>query len=473
MSWWHYILLVNVYLTLFFCFYTFLLRRETFFNLNRIYLVAATLLSFVLPVMNASWVKTLFITQQVQQTIKYLSPTTVYSGITPAHTAYHISFTQAIIFIYLAGVVFFTCRFIYQLIILNIMMANRNNGCSYSFFNNIRVKDCNEEYNLIVAHEEAHARQWHSADILLMEITMIVNWINPVVYLYRRAIKHIHEFIADRNVVYGGTSKADYAMLLLSQTFSASPHQLTNSFYNHSLLKQRIQMLQRNKSQRIKLLKYGFSAPLFILMLILSSATVDTSKALQAVNDKASETFGAHVAPDMTDATGSFTSHNSTINDLSDQDRADLYRVIKQHQPQNIAHLSAKTLNKGISDETQAFTAVEQNAEFPGGIKEFYKYLAQDIKYPKQARQEKIEGTVFVTYIVEKDGSVSNIKILRSIGGGIDEEAIRVLSVMPKWKPGMQNGHVVRQQYTVPITFKLVDDAIPAEAGTQTQASVN
>jgi beta-lactamase regulating signal transducer with metallopeptidase domain len=90
---------------------------------------------------------------------------------------------------------------------------------------------------------------------------MIINWFNPVVYLYRFAIKHIHEYIADRQAIKAGNDKAEYALLLLSQTFNAPAHQLVNPFYNHSLLKQRIMMLQKNKSQRIKLLKYGCRHP--------------------------------------------------------------------------------------------------------------------------------------------------------------------------------------------------------------------
>ena len=142
----------------------------------------------------------------------------------------------------------------------------------YSFFKKIKIGENIADYKVIAAHENVHAGQWHSADVLLVETVMVINWFNPVVYLYRLAIKHIHEFIADRQAIKSGTNKEDYALLLLSQTFNAPAHQLVNPFYNHSLLRQRIIMMQKNNSNRMALIKYGLSVPLFVLMLILSSA---------------------------------------------------------------------------------------------------------------------------------------------------------------------------------------------------------
>jgi len=101
--------------------------------------------------------------------------------------------------------------------------------------------------------------------------------------------------------------------------------------------------------------------------------------------------------------------------------------------------------------------AVEHVSEFPGGMEAFARYLSSNIRYPVEARQKNIQGKVFATFIVEKDGSITGIKILRGIGAGADEEALRLLSIMPKWHPGLQNGHAIREQYTVPISFTLTD----------------
>ncbi len=288
MTWWQYLMLVNIYLLLFYGFYVLLLSRETFFQLNRIYLVSAALLSFFIPLIQSDWLKSLFITQKVQYTI-YSSPVMRYRFTPIQHT--QITIGQVLVIIYIAGIIFLLARFIWQLIILNKVIDQPQSSAAYSFFKKIKLGDDLTNNKLIAAHENAHASQWHSADVLIIEAVMIINWFNPIVYLYRFTIKHIHEFIADQQALKLGTDKADYALLLLSQTFNAPAHQLVNPFFNKSLLRQRIIMLQKNKSHRVMLIKYGLSAPLFILMLILSSATVNNSKTVRFINQKATQVF--------------------------------------------------------------------------------------------------------------------------------------------------------------------------------------
>ena len=105
--------------------------------------------------------------------------------------------------------------------------------------------------------------------------------------------------------------------------------------------------------------------------------------------------------------------------------------------------------------EEQIFTVVENEPEFPGGMEALYKYLAQNIKYPQLARDNGITGKVYVTFVVEKDGSIANPKVLRDIGGGCGAEAIRVVKAMPKWSPGKQRGKAVRVQFNLPVSFNL------------------
>lgn len=442
MTWWHYLLLVNVYLTLFFVFYALFLRRETFFNLNRVYLVSSALLSFCIPAIQSTWIKGLFITQQVKETIFHVGPSVMYTiaGHTPA--VHQLTLGQIIGGIYVAGILVLTIRFFYQLAVINWVISQPKSDTSYSFFKQIKIeqRDSDTHNQVITAHEEVHARQWHTADLLLMEAIMIINWFNPVVYLYRNAVKYIHEFIADRDAIKAGTNKAEYAMLLLSQTFVTPPYHLVNPFFNSSLLKQRIQMLHKNRSHWVMLVKYGLSAPLFALMLILSSATVDKSKTIQAINNTAKQVFTTPAA--QTFSTG----------DISAADQADLEEVIKQHKdPATIVSEDGPALPPDV------VYAPEQSAGFPGGMEAFSRYLATNIRYPAEARKKNIQGKVFCSFIVEKDGSVSNLKVLRGIGAGADEEALRVVAGMPKWVPATQNGVNVRQLYTLPITFVLAD----------------
>jgi TonB family protein len=451
MTWWHYLLLVNIYLLLFYGFYVVLLRKETFFQLNRVYLVSAALLSFFIPLIQADWVKNLFITQQVQYTI-YSSPVMLYQFKPIKDT--HITIGQIWLIIYLAGILFLLARFVWQLIILRRVIKQTQSLISFSFFKNIRLGDDHVNHDIIAAHENAHASQWHSADVLLIEAVMIINWFNPVVYLYRFSIKRIHEFIADKQALESGTNKADYALLLLSQTFNTPAHQLVNPFFNHSLLKQRIMMLQKNKSNRVALIKYGFSVPLFVLMLVLSSATVNNSKTIRFFNKKTEWIF---LKPAVVEAD----------NKINDQDR--LPAVKKA-----VNNSSGKDINKivafaDITDtvpdkNNKVFTSVEQVPEFPGGLTEFYNFLSKTIRYPNESRKRGIQGRVIIKFIVEKDGELTNFKIARGVEKEIDQEALRALKLSPKWKPGIQNGKTVRVAYAVPISFTLEDVKSPKPA---------
>ncbi|PWK71425.1 outer membrane transport energization protein TonB [Mucilaginibacter oryzae] len=426
MGWWQYLLLVNIYLLLFYGFYVLLLRKETFFQLNRLYLVSAAVLSFMIPVIQASWVQNLFITQQVKYTL-YNSPVLVY-GFRPIEES-PVSIGQILFIIYMAGILFLSARLIWQLIKLKKVINQPDPAVSYSFFKTVKLNADGEVHEAISNHEDVHARQWHSADVLLVELVMIINWFNPVVYFYRMAIKHIHEFIADRQAIEAGTNKADYAMLLLSQTFHTPTHNLVNPFFNKSMLKARIMMLQKNNSQRIKLIKYGLSAPLFMLMMILSSATINNSNAVAVINTNANKVF---------------------------ETPASKVAEITIDEP-----LPANNDSVADSDTTAVFTAVENVPEFPGGLEAFGKFLGRNIKYPATAREQKIQGRVIITFIVEKDGSLSNEKIVRGITGELNNEAMRVIALSPKWKPGIQNGRPVRVQYSVPINFSLAPDDMP------------
>jgi TonB family protein len=463
MNWWEYLILVNVYLVLFFGFYALLLKRETFFQLNRLYLVSAALLSFLMPLIQSGWAKGLFITQTVHAEI-YGSPVIAYQFKPVADTPVTIGELLAVL--YLVGVGLLIIRFGWQLISLRRIINRPDDNAPYAFFNKIKVGAELSENEIIATHEQVHASQLHSADVLIIEAVMIVNWFNPVVYFYRFAIKHIHEFIADSYTLRTGTDKADYAMLLLSQTFNAPQHQLVSNFFNRSLLKQRIVMLQKNRSARIKLVKYGLSAPLFALMLILSAATVNTSQAVTRVNMFAGRVFAT---PANRIATFKLTSvpGTPTINDTVPEQKIAATNkkidstikgriTIVRALPQPTLMLSevvAKDTTPAVNDPV--FSAVEKEPRFQG---DFGDFLARNIRYPSVDKDNNVQGKVFIQFIVETDGTIDNFKVLRAPDQTLGAEAVRVLSISPKWTPGYQNGRPVRVMYTVPISFTLTPD---------------
>lgn len=460
MNWWEYLILVNVYLVLFFGFYALLLKRETFFQLNRLYLVSAALLSFLMPLIQPAWIKSLFITQTVHASI-YGSPVIAYQFKPVADTP--ITIGELLAVTYLAGVGFLILRFAWQLISLRRVISSPDANAPYAFFNKVQVDNDLSENEIIATHEQVHARQLHSADVLIIEAVMIVNWFNPVVYFYRFAIKHIHEFIADSYTLRNGTDKADYAMLLLNQTFNAPQHQLVSNFFNRSLLKQRIMMLQKNRSARIKLVKYGLSAPLFILMLILSAATVNTSNAVTKVNGFATRVFATpankltiiKLMPPSVDANSVSKKIGETNKRIASLVKNEI--TLAQIKAQHPKHLAEVTITDTIPLKLNEpiFSAVEKEPQFPGN---FSAFLGKNIRYPAEDKNNNVQGKVFIQFIVEKDGSLSNFVVLRAPSQSLGDEAIRVLSSSPKWAPGYQNGRAVRVMYTVPISFALSSD---------------
>ena len=572
MNWLNYLLQVNLYLVLFYGFYRLLLRSETFFNLNRGYLVASAALAFFIPLMQSEWVRSWFVTEQVSQTIYTLyDPQIMYirASATQAHT---MTMGEIIAFCYIIGIILGIARFGGNLVFLGQMMKRKTQGESskraFSFFNVLFVSKELKSRSTIMKHEFVHIRQLHSADVMLFELMAIFNWFNPVVYLYKSSIKHIHEFIADEVASRNEASKAEYAMLLFQEQFGVQAIPLTNNFFNQSLLKLRIKMLHKNRSTQTAMMKYGLIAPLFMLMIVVSSATLATKpieqieEFVQEVSDKNAPLINDNsvtennpqdpildlskaviISPALVDEvkksspfekyfnrnlrypasarklqiigkiyvgfsidkSGKILNIKSltiappilsqevirvlnSINSASELgiNEPDNYAIsvnfgltidqgknthdLLENEPTlsfenrkmvsdfvviGYAESESSEINK---DTTNVFNAVEQQAEYPGGMEAFGKYLAKNLKYPAAAQRANVTGKVYTQFIVNTDGSVSDVTVLKSVGFGCDEEAIRVLETV-KWIPGKQSGRVVRSRFTVPINFQLADDS--------------
>ena len=149
------------------------------------------------------------------------------------------------------------------------------------------------------------------------------------------------------------------------------------------------------------------------------------------------------------------TELNVIEDDAESQNEVDMSSFQRQEEATNIEITPVKIEEEEEETEDEIFQVVENDPEFPGGMEALYKYLAQNIKYPQLARENNITGKVYVTFVVEKDGSIANPKVLRDIGGGCGAEAIRVVKAMPKWTPGKQRGKAVRVQFNLPVNFNL------------------
>ncbi len=424
-----YLLQSAISVTVLYIIYASFLRKDTFFSVNRFFLLGAIIFSLLLPLSGFN-----FLLKAPDTTYSYLLQTIT---ITPEKVnetvIQNLSVFQVMLVIYLTGVLIFSVRFIYQILQLSLLIkrygVKRSEGMKlvfinrnyspFSFFNFIFLNpDDIEPDNLdkILEHERVHIRQWHSIDLIILEIFTILQWFNPVVWFYRHSVKGLHEYLADEGVILKGTDVLRYQNILLQQSLGIQVNDLTNNF-NHSLLKRRIIMMTKQKSLRIARLKTLLALPAILILGLIFSASVTNLAFGQS--GQATKSSGETVPP----------------------------------PPDKNIEQAAKPV--GVSQESQVFMVVENMPEFKGGQNALSKYIVENLKYPEAAKNNKIQGRVFVSFIVEKDGSVSNVKVLRGIGSGCDDEAIRVVKGMPKWTPGEQRGKKVRVQYNLPINFSL------------------
>jgi periplasmic protein TonB len=120
-----------------------------------------------------------------------------------------------------------------------------------------------------------------------------------------------------------------------------------------------------------------------------------------------------------------------------------------------IVIIPALSFSQNEINQDPVFTVVETEPVYPGGQEALMSFIKDNLVYPKEAKEKGVEGTVFASFIIEKDGSVSSLKIIKSVGSGCDEEVLRVLNLMKKWKPGQQNGKKVRVQFNLPVKFSM------------------
>ena len=363
---------------------------------------------------------------------------------------------------------------------------------SYSFFNYAFFP--NENVNAeIVRHEMSHIAHHHSADILFVELMMIIQWFNPFIYLYKRELQSIHEYMADRDVVATGIDKQNYMMLILQQCTAVDFSNMSNNF-SFLLTKKRIKMISQSKKAKGIVIKVLLTLPLFALLLFAnckSNGQDKTSSEEKTAKTETPAATGNTITFKLSDGTYLSVPEPFEINVDGQQYYLDLnsikndttlmlgnheFYAVKNHDERN--SLSVKIDGKDfdinfaggiLKDDSKIYTdAVEVVPEYPGGFNAMFDFISKNVKYPESAKNQGLEGKVYVKFVVEKDGSLSSFQVLRGVSEDIDAEAIRVLKAMPKWKPGMQDGKTVRVQYVMPFKFQLTgnENTMTALSGT-------
>ena len=391
---------------------------------------------------------------------------------------------------------------------------------SWMIFIVMNRSDFEEGNAAILTHERGHIRLHHSWDLLLVDTLTSLQWFNPAIWMLRSDLRAIHEYEADGVVLSKGINARQYQYLLITKAASIGGYSLANGI-SHSTLKNRINMMLHTKSPRRSLLKLLALLPIVAVTLAVNAETVTdyvynepqtpvkkgnragvinlgAGKKIvveKADDAKAEATQSADLekftisgtvydgsASQKTPIIGAIVkivgSKKGTVTDMDGNFRlevaaSDRIEVIYMgFEPFTIG--VSKTfserndykimLRKEGTDPSKPYDVVEQMPQYPGGTGKLFEYLTKNVRYPKEAEDKCLQGRVIATFVVEKDGSITNAKIVKSIDPALDAEALRVVNGMPNWIPGRQNGETVRVKYTVPITFRLQGGAdIPAD----------
>ena len=538
-----YFLKVNVAIVLFYAFYRLFFYKDTFFGWRRTALLCFFAVSAAVPLLNIqTW-----ITEQepmVAMADLYASVVlpelTVGTEVAPtdwksilseyANIAYWgiVALLMIRLIMQLAGIIRLTCRCRkIQIGNTSIHLLPKADG-PFSFFHWIFIQPSShteEEFNEILTHEQTHARQWHSIDVIISELVCIFCWCNPFAWLMKREIRTNLEYMADARVLENGYDSKTYQYHLLGLSHQKAAVTIYNSF-NVLPLKKRIKMMNKKRTKEIGRTKYLMFLPLAALLMIVSNieTVARTTKkiaveVIEAVDPQteqpAPEVQDPQVAPQPEQDTKTVTYKGKVV----DKDGKPIQGVkilsVPNSTPTEVttqadgsfefkASPKAKLLflyqdgnkKKGISftderlpkenktnwtivynekwnevmqsdpgtPDNPIFEVVEHMPEFTGGgMPALMEYLSKNIKYPEAAMKKGIQGRGIVQFVVEKDGSITNVKILRGVDPELDKEAVRVVSAMPKWKPGTQRGEAVRVRFTVPVMFRLTEDKIPVK----------
>ena len=406
-----YLIKANVVLVVLFGFYQLISAGDTFFKWRRLSLLTVYVLSLLLPTIDLSVL--------VNETapLGNILPRMAYNlpGVTvqPAHDTF--DWQQLAVWLYAGVALALLLRVLWQVVVV-CRLAQRSERATlhgtavclltgdyspFSFFRWIFVNPDDKtpsQVQQILTHEQTHVAQWHSVDALLSQLFVAAFWFNPVAWLMRLQVRNNLEYLADRSVINGGTDKKAYQYHLLAVAYRTNVATITNNF-NVLPLKKRIKMMNKQTSNPLARFKYLLFVPLAVALLAMNSTAM----------------------------------------------RANVQK--------KVVKTTKVTKKTGTTDKV--YEVCEQMPIFPGGDAALMKYLSENVKYPALAIKAQEQGRVVVSFTVEKDGAISDVKVARSVTPSLDAEAVRVVKAMPKWTPGKQGGQLVRVRYNVPVSFKL------------------
>ena len=412
-----YIARASLYLALFYAFYLLVMRKTSLFRFNRVVLLAGTLVCHLLPLLRLRTV--------IVPDLSGIQVGDLQLVGTEAEEVAGSSFPW-LLALYLVGAASVVAASIISIARTQRIIRSGSQepceGCRLTLLDRdvpsfswgrkvVMSRQDYEKYPAILRHELQHIHAHHSLDVLLMTVVNTVHWFNPLAWIARAELRLLHEYEADEGLIRQGIDATSYQLLLVRKAVGEQRFSLANGF-NHAKLKQRIAMMHKKPTS-------GWMRLAYVALLPLLAGTMFLCNPARAeIRPASSETATVAEMPAIAE--------------------------------------TPTVQNPPSENESVPFSLIEKKPTFQGGeAHTFAKWVAENLKYPEEAKAAGIEGRVMVQFTIGNDGQVRDAKVLRGIHPTLDAEAVRVLSASPKWEPGYQDGKPVNVTYSFPVVFKL------------------
>ncbi|MEO9869999.1 TonB family protein [Ekhidna sp.] len=472
-----YIIEFSILHLLFFGIYKVMLAKETQLGFLRFFLVGSTILSLILPVIEIP-TKANIPTIDMEAVILPVFSTAIERE--SIELPWHLILIGIISTIFVLKLIL-TLMQIYGWYLqsetdsLDEIAIRKVSGLknSFTFFKLIFIDPKNFENPAdILRHEQGHAKRLHTIDLLLFHTLTIFFWWLPSVWLMIKELKIVHEYEADNYALK--INDTTYTKTLVQCTLKAHGMDLASSFDDAPIFN-RLNFMKKMK-KKISIWKVASIATLVAVSGAMFACEDELESEIKRIAEESNQQID--YSADVKAALGELKKNNpgvkyaviettleneSSIEKLNSYDPGQIAKIFvnKEGDSNNVIMIVSQDsdlFSKTIEVQElggDVFTVVEESASFPGGIEAFYEYMSTDLKYPKDAYEAKKEGRVFVQFIVETDGSLSDVHVVKGMGGSCDKEAVRVLMNSPKWVPAKVNGENVRQKMIQNILFKI------------------
>ena len=430
----NYLIASTSYMLLFYLFYATLLSRDTTYRRNRIYLLSTLLLSLLLPLITIR-VNSPILTEtgnRLQEIIN-LGEITITSGSISTESA---SPGTIFLTLYLAGLIIsaslLASVFLRLLIIKrkgtltkpNVITVPLGSTSGFSAMGLIFINsNLNQDaQSRIIEHEQKHIRHNHFTDLLFMRIIMVIFWFNPLVYLFMHALKSIHEFQVDAEIIETGEDITNYRRLIMNQIFRTELFTIQSAFSGHTPIKKRFIMMTKEKSRKLSGLKLLALLPAFTALFMLFSCT----------NKEMDE-------------------------DMINANKEIILMDLMEGSDTDIKPVSIPPKSDFIPEGEQVFIVVEEMPTFQGGdVSKFMNWVQSNVTYPEIAIENGIQGKVFLQFVVNKEGKVGDIQITRGVNQSLDNEVIKTIENSPAdWVPGIQRNEATNVRFAIMVNFQL------------------